>query len=507
MNKAHSPLIDSEMRYRRLFETAQDSILILDGDTGKIIDANPFISNMLGYAPGELLGKSLWDIGELKDILASKLSYEELQKHNYVRYDHLPLVTKDGRNIAVEVVANAYMVDSKRVIQCNIRDITERNLLAEAQQMAAKMEAIGTLAGGIAHDFNNILTGILGNIGLAKRKVKENGETWERLEEAEKAIVKAKDLSQQLLTFSKGGIPNKKVISIGRLLHDSATFVLRGSKVRPEFDIPDDLWAIEADESQMHQVISNIVINADQAMPHGKTLNIEAKNIVVGTQKLLPLPAGNYVEISIKDSGIGIPEEYLNRIFDPFFTTKQKGSGLGLSSAYSIVKNHGGWITVTSKLGIGSTFNVYVPATDKQLVEEAPLAAGPVLRGTGKILVMDDDDTIRHMLNTMLTLGGYSVELTKDGHEAIAQYTKAMEAGKPFDAVIMDLTVPGGMGGKDSIAKLLEMDPAAKVIVSSGYSTDPVMNDFKKFGFSAAVTKPYTIGELEKTLHHILKKK
>jgi len=503
MNKTNSSLAESELRYRRLFETAQDSILILDGDTGKIIDANPFISNMLGYAPGELLGKNLWDIGELKDILASKLSYEELQKHNYVRYDHLPLLTKDGRNIAVEVVANAYMVDEQRVIQCNIRDITERNLLVDAQHMAAKMEAIGTLAGGIAHDFNNILTGILGNIGMAKRKVKENGETWERLDEAEKAIVKAKDLSQQLLTFSKGGSPNKKVLSIRRLLHDSATFVLRGSKVKPEFTFPADLWAIEADEGQIHQVISNIVINADQAMPHGKVLNIAAKNVVI-EENHFPLPAGNFVEMSFKDTGIGIPQEHLTRIFDPFFTTKQKGSGLGLSSAYSIVKNHGGWITVTSQLGIGSTFFVYLPASDKQAMEETPVAVEKMPHGTGKILVMDDDETIRHMLKTMLTLGGYSVELTQDGKEAIAQYVQAREANKPFDAVIMDLTVPGGMGGKDSIAKLLDIDPNAKVIVSSGYSTDPVMNDFKKYGFSAAVTKPYTIGELEKTLHNIL---
>jgi len=506
MVKVTQALTDSELRYRRLFETAQDSILILDGDTGKIIDANPFVNDLLGYAPGELLGKNLWDIGELKDILASKLSYDELQKHNYVRYDHLPLVNKDGKNIAVEVVANAYKVESQRVIQCNIRDITERNLLLDAQQMAAKMEAIGTLAGGIAHDFNNILTGILGNIGLAKRKLKENGEAWERLEEAEKAIVKARDLSQQLLTFSRGGIPNKKLLSIGKLVHDSASFVLRGSRVKPEFSFPADLWAIEADEGQIHQVISNIVINADQAMPHGKVLYIEIKNLVIGDNHL-PLPAGNYVEISIKDTGVGIPKEHLTRIFDPFFTTKQKGSGLGLSSAYSIVKNHGGWITVNSQPGIGSTFCVYLPATDKPVLEEVPMVTGPALHGTGKILVMDDDETIRYMLKTMLKLSGYGVELTQDGNEAIAQYTKARDENKPFDAVIMDLTVPGGMGGKDTIGKLLEVDPGAKVIVSSGYSTDPVMNDFKKWGFTAAVTKPYTIGELEKTLYNILRKK
>jgi len=506
MEKNEKKLIDSELRYRRLFETAQDSILILNGDTGKIIDANPFVNALLGYGPKELIGKNLWDIGELKDVLASKLSYEELQKHDYVRYDHLPLVTKDGRNIAVEVVANAYRVDHTRVIQCNIRDITERNLLAEAQQMAAKMEAVGTLAGGIAHDFNNILTGILGNISLAIRYTKKNGEAYERLEEAEKAIVKAKDLALQLLTFSTGGTPSKQIFSIGRLVRDTASFVLRGSRVRPEFTIPENLWAIEADEGQIHQVISNIVINADQAMPHGTVINIEAKNRVTGGNDL-PLIAGNYVEISIRDTGVGIPEEHLKRIFDPFFTTKQKGSGLGLSSAYSIVKNHGGCITVESKPGVGSTFNVYLPATGKQIIEEAPTGITPLIRGTGNILVMDDDDAIREMLQTMLTISGYNVEMSKNGKEAIVKYIEARDMKKPFDAVIMDLTIPGGMGGRETITALLEVDPDAKVIVSSGYSTDPIMQNYKQFGFAARIYKPYTVGELEKTLDGVLKKK
>jgi two-component system, cell cycle sensor histidine kinase and response regulator CckA len=506
MEETKKKLVDSELRYRRLFETAQDSILILDGDTGKIIDANPFVNDLLGYHAKEMIGKNLWDIGELKDVLASKLTYDELQKHDYVRYDHLPLVTKDGRHIAVEVVANAYKIDHTRVIQCNIRDITERNLLAEAQQMAAKMEAVGTLAGGIAHDFNNILTGILGNISLAIRYTKKNGEAYERLEEAEKAIVKAKDLALQLLTFSRGGTPSKKIFSIGRLVKDTASFVLRGSKVKPEFTIPADLWAIEADEGQIYQVISNIVINADQAMPHGTVINIEARNRVTGGNDL-PLVAGNYVEISISDTGVGIPEEHLKRIFDPFFTTKQKGSGLGLSSAYSIVKNHGGCITVESKPGVGSTFNVYLPATGTQVIEEAPAGASPLMPGTGNILVMDDDDTIRQMLQTMLTLSGYNVEMSKNGKEATEKYVKARDLKKPFDAVIMDLTIPGGMGGREAITALLKVDPGAKVIVSSGYSTDPIMQNYKQFGFKAMISKPYTVGELEKVLDSVLKMK
>jgi two-component system, cell cycle sensor histidine kinase and response regulator CckA len=506
MEKTGQAIADSELRYRRLFETAQDSILILNGDSGKIIDANPFVNELLGYKAKELIGKNLWDIGELKDVLASKLSYAELQKHDYVRYDHLPLVTKDGRHIAVEVVANAYKVDHTRVIQCNIRDITERNLLAEAQQLAAKMEAVATLAGGIAHDFNNILTGILGNISMAKRKMKANSEAYERLEEAEKAVEKAKDLSLQLLTFSKGGTPSKKLFSIGRLVRDTASFVLRGSRVKPEFAIAPDLWAVEADEGQIYQVISNIVINADQAMPRDQIINIEVKNRVTSGNDL-PLVAGNYVSISIRDTGVGIPEDHLKRIFDPFFTTKQKGSGLGLSSAYSIVKNHGGCITVESQPGVGSTFHVFLPATGKQIVEEASAVMSPGVHGTGNILVMDDDDAIREMLHTMLTLGGYNVEMSKNGKEATEKYIHARDTKKPFDAVIMDLTIPGGMGGRETITALLKIDPDARVIVSSGYSTDPIMQNYKQYGFKAMINKPYTVGELEKTLASVLQKK
>jgi CheY-like chemotaxis protein len=242
-------------------------------------------------------------------------------------------------------------------------------------------------------------------------------------------------------------------------------------------------------------------------MPDGKVMKIEAQNIVVGARKILPLPTGNYVEITVEDSGVGIPEELLVKIFDPFFTTKQKGSGLGLSSAYSIIKNHGGYITVKSKPGMGTIFYVYLPATEKQAVEEEPAVAEKVLRGTAKILVMDDDETIRKMLKSMLTLAGYAVELTQNGKEAIEAYDQAGKANKPFDAVIMDLTIPGGMGGKEAVGKLLEIDPKAKVIVSSGYSTDPVMHDYKKYGFSAVISKPYSIGELEKTLHQVLHRK
>jgi CheY-like chemotaxis protein len=296
------------------------------------------------------------------------------------------------------------------------------------------------------------------------------------------------------------------VVSIAELLEESALFTLRGSNVKCEFSLPDDLWSIEVDRGQMSQVITNLVINANEAMPEGGILAIGAKNTVIKRKGALPLPKGDYVEITVEDYGVGIPKKHLGRIFEPYFTTKQKGTGLGLATTYSIIKNHDGYITVESEPGVGTTFYIYFPAskkpvTKKEEVEEAVQAA---FQGRKRILVMDDEETIRDMLSNMLSTAGFEVELASDGKEAIERYEKAMELGQPFDAVIMDLTIPGGMGGKEAIKKLIEIDPDVKAIVSSGYSTDPIMADFRKYGFSAVMTKPYSISEMERTLRRML---
>jgi nitrogen-specific signal transduction histidine kinase/ActR/RegA family two-component response regulator len=388
-----------------------------------------------------------------------------------------------------------------------LNDITEHKRAEEGLQRIEKLESVGRLAGGIAHDFNNILTAILGNISLAERHIEPKGKAAERLLEAKKASVRAKGLTQQLLTFSRGGAPIKEVASIAELLEESALFALRGSDVKCEFSLPDDLWSIEIDRGQMSQVITNLVINADEAMPKGGLLAIRAKNTVIEREGVLPpLPEGDYVEITVEDYGVGIPKEHLGRIFDPYFTTKQKGTGLGLATTHSIIKNHGGCITVESEPGAGTTFHIYLPAskkpvTKKEEVEEAVQAAFP---GRKRILVMDDEETIRDMLSNMLSTAGFEVELASDGKEAIERYEKAMELGQPFDAVIMDLTIPGGMGGKEAIKELIKIDPDVKAIVSSGYSTDPIMADAWKYGFSAVMTKPYSISEMENTLRRIL---
>ncbi len=404
------------------------------------------------------------------------------------------LINEDEVSLFVEVATD---------IAFALRDIelgATNELLQQERLRAAKLESIGTLAGGIAHDFNNLLTGIMGNIGLAKSYLPPSAEVFEMLDEAEKAAARSRDLTQQLLTFARGGKPIKKVINIARVIREAAAFAVRGSKVRLELSVPDNLWLAEADEGQISQVIHNLVINADEAMPAGGIIKIQASNLSVKRTVALPLAGGKYIQIDVADSGIGISPEHLQRIFEPYFTTKHQGSGLGLTSAYSIVKNHGGLLLAESVLNQGSIFHIYLPASKKTTKGEKKVAATKSTQAGGKVLVMDDDETIRKMLKNMLNLAGYEVELTADGVEALGKYKQAIEANDPFTAVIMDLTIPGGMGGKEAIKNLLEIDPAAAVIVSSGYATDPIMSEYKKYGFSAVIAKPYSISQLQETI-------
>ena len=385
-------------------------------------------------------------------------------------------------------------------------EIAERKR-AEAELLKAqKLESVGILAGGIAHDFNNILTAILGNISLAKMFANPEDRSFARLAEAEKASLRAKDLTQQLLTFSRGGKPIVKTASVARLLKDSTIFALSGSNILCEFSIPEGLWPVEMDEGQINQVINNVVINAVQAMPEGGTIKVRAENVTLGIDRRkqgLPLQGEKYVKVSIQDQGIGIPEESLQKIFDPYYTGKKKGSGLGLAISYSIIKKHLGYITVESELGVGTTFHIFLPASEKEVLTEKRTGEIP-LAGKQRILIMDDEEMVRNVAGTMLEHIGYEAGLAKDGTEAIELYKQAKEAHVPFAVVILDLTIPGGMGGKEAIKKLIELDPKAKVIVSSGYSTDPVMSQFREYGFKGVVTKPYKIEELRDALHKVM---
>ncbi|MGB8992785.1 MAG: ATP-binding protein, partial [Desulfobaccales bacterium] len=384
-------------------------------------------------------------------------------------------------------------------------DITGRKFFEEERLMFNKIESLGVLAGGIAHDFNNILTVILGSINLATLELPSGNPGRDILCEAEKACFQAQSLARQLLTFAKGGAPVKGPVSVENLIIESATFACRGSQVRCEFALPHDLWAIEADAGQINQVFQNLIINAIQAMPKGGTIKIHAENLAE-PENNLPLSPGRYVKISLQDQGLGMSGENLSKIFDPYFTTKRHGSGLGLATTYSIIKNHNGHITAESKIGVGTTFHIYLPTVDRKIVPQ-PEESDELFPGKGKILVMDDDDLVRKVLGKMIVHLGYEAELTRDGQEAINIFTEAQEAGQPFDVVILDLTVPGGMGGKEAVAKLREIDPQVKAIASSGYSDDPIMADFRKYGFSAIIPKPYRVAEASKVLHEIVIKK
>jgi CheY-like chemotaxis protein len=324
------------------------------------------------------------------------------------------------------------------------------------------------------------------------------------LSDAENASLRAKHLTQQLLTFAKGGQPNKKPVTISMLIKNTVEFALSGSRTRHELLIPDRLWLAEGDEGQIGRVIQNLIINADQAMPRGGTVRICAENVVIGEMDALPLKKGRYLKISIADEGTGIDKKDLQNIFDPFFTTKQTGSGLGLTIAYSIVNNHDGHLGVDSELGVGTTFDIYLPASHRTSTEEEREESSPI-KGEGKILVIDDEENIRRSASEVLKRLGYEVRVARDHSEGIELYEEAEKENKPFDVVIMDLTIRGGMGGKEAIKKFKKVDRNVKAIASSGYSDDRVMSNFKEYGFSGFVAKPYTINDLSTAIHQVLK--
>jgi nitrogen-specific signal transduction histidine kinase/CheY-like chemotaxis protein len=388
---------------------------------------------------------------------------------------------------------------------CVLHDMTERQMLDEERSKAARLESIGILAGGIAHDFNNILAAILGNISLAMEITRHEGSaSAELLADAEKSSLRAKGLTQQLLTFSKGGEPVRKPFCIRELLVTTTRFSLRGSNVVCEFDLPGHPCVVEADEGQVNQVINNIVINADQAMPGGGKLSVQLSVTEVADGGAHPLDPGRYVCISIRDNGPGIDRQDLPKIFDPYFTTKLHGSGLGLATCYSIVRKHGGYIGVDSKLNVGTTFNIYLPASDKQPeVEGRPVRAG---NHSGRILVMDDESDVRQVASRMLELIGFDVETVANGGDAVAAYAAAWGTEQPFRAVILDLTVPGGKGGLEAIIELRAIHADVKAIVSSGYSNDPVMSDPGRYGFQGIIAKPYRLDDLRRVIDEVLSK-
>jgi len=496
--QAETAARQSEEKYRSVVNQSAESIYQVDTETKRIVEANPAMQRLLGYTQSELSAMTVYDfvVHDRPDIDAKM---EQILREGDYFIGERHYRKKDGEVLTVEVGGNRIAYGGKEVFSVVCRDITARKKMEVELLKMQKLESLGLLAGGIAHDFNNILTGIIGNLTLAKLNAGPETRLFGKLAETERACLRARDLTQQLLTFAKGGAPLKKTLPLSGLIREAVRFTLRGSNVGCRFDIADDLLPVDADEGQITQVINNLVINAQQAMPDGGELADTAENLKDGSRSGLPLTPGPYVTVAIRDQGPGIPPDQLEKIFDPYFTTKKTGSGLGLAVAYSILKKHGGHISALSEPDGGAAFTLYLPSAR---AAEPPPAPKPVriIPGQGRILVMDDEQTVRLVLQEMLRFLGYDPAFTVDGEEAIDTYKTAMAEGTPFDAVIMDLTIPGGMGGLEAIGRLREIDPHVRAIVSSGYASDAVVADFRKHGFSGVLSKPYQMEALSELL-------
>jgi len=489
-----------------------DAVITTDIE-GRVTFINRIAEELTGWKQQEAFGKILTEVFHIINEKSGEPVENPVKKVLDSGIivglaNHTALISRDGHQFSI-ADSGAPIRDSQgKVIGVVLvfRDVTEEKKREQEQLKIEKLQSVGVLAGGIAHDFNNILLAILGNINLADNFIGKEHKAHSLLKEAEKASLRAKDLTQQLLTFAKGGEPVKKTASIAQIIIDSANFVLHGSKVICSYDIPDNLWLVEIDTGQMSQVIQNLVINARQAMPEGGEIKISCENITeISKETALNLPGEKWIKITIADQGCGIPEKYIDKIFDPYFTTKQQGSGFGLAITHSIIKKHHGHISVRSKHGEGTTFMIYLPALDKQKftdVEKETLKTKKIESAT--ILVMDDEEMIRELAEEVLSIMGHKTLLAKDGKEAIDIFREYRSGNKRIDLIIMDLTIPSGMGGKDVIKEILKIDPEAKAIVSSGYSNDPVMTNFREYGFKASIVKPFKMAEFEKLINSIL---
>ena len=483
------------------FMSSLDLLCIADTD-GYFQQLNPEWERTLGYSVESLIGTRFLDLVHPEDVDATLQAVADLNAQvpvqNFVnRYRH-----RDGNWRWIEW--RSFPIEN--LIYATARDITERKVAEENLNRTQKLESIGVLAGGIAHDFNNLLSGIFGNIDLALMTLShENCHAAQRvLQSAMGVLDRARDLTGQLMTFSKGGAPNKQFQDLKQTVRETAEFVLRGSSVKPLFDFSSDLWACAYDAHQMSQVIENLVINAKQAMPEGGIVSLRIVNHEQAQETPGGLQPGRYVCIEISDRGIGIPRTNLSKIFDPFFSTKQEGSGLGLATSWSVVNRHMGFLDVESDVGRGAKFNIYLPASDTDQTVRASTAVGKSPRGFGRILIMDDEPYIRDVLSRMLQSLGYEVTSVSDAEEAVDVIRTALVQGNPFACAVLDLTIPGGMGGRDALVRLKEIQPGIRAVASSGYADDPVMASPESFGFAASLKKPYRMAAAAEVLRTAL---
>jgi PAS domain S-box-containing protein len=500
-------------RLARTLESVADGLAATDAQ-GRVVLWNRAAERITGWAADEAVGRPI------EQVLPLVAEAEGAAGGSPAGFGHLldgildrgepaatpevcRLSSRSGQARTLELTGAPTGGGSGRGSVVAFRDVTERRLLEHELMKAQKLESLGVLAGGIAHDFNNLLTVILGNLSLLETSPRLSDDDLESLQQADRALARARELSRRLLTFSRGGAPVTGAVPVARIVRECCDFNFRGSNVRCVAELGEPLWPAEADEGQISQALNNLLINAQQAMPDGGTVTVAAANAELAEDEVAGLRPGRYVRLEVADQGPGIPSETLPRIFDPFFTTKESGSGLGLTTVYSIVRQHGGAVRVDSAAGEGTRFELYLPASRARPIPvERRAAAGG--EGTERVLVMDDQHAVRGALEAMLRHLGYDAVGTRDGDEAVARYREAREAGNPFDLVILDLTVPGGTGGKETLRELRRIDPAVRAVASSGYADDPALTAEGGGGFAAALPKPYTLGRLGEVLREVL---
>jgi PAS domain S-box-containing protein len=504
LQKARNEMEAGLEKYSDLYDFAPVGFLTLDRE-GAIREANLTSASLLGIERSRLVKRRFGFCVSPPDLPAFNAFLTRVFESKAREFCEVTLLKQGKPPLVVRI--EAAVAASGQECRAVLDDITEHKRAEEDRLILNKLESTGILAAGIAHDFNNLLTMILLNLELAETLIPPGEDLAHHLEQAKQAGLMASGLTQQLLTFARGGAPVRKPTHMAGLIEASVRLAVGGSRVRCDFSLAEDLWPAEVDAGQIGQVIRNLVLNAREAKPEGGLISVRAENVVLGPQEDSSLPPGDYVWMSFTDRGGGISKEVLPKIFDPYFSTKQrgiqKGMGLGLTICHTIIQKHGGAIIVESEPGVGTTFRLYLPASRKLVQKEMESVPAGTLRH-GRILVMDDEEVVRKLIRRLLQQMGHEVELVEDGHRAVEAYGSAKGQGRPFDAVILALAVRGGIGGMAAILALLEVDPAVKAIVMSGYTNDPAVLEPERYGFKGVLTKPFDRHSLRKVLARVL---
>ncbi|MCL4861271.1 MAG: response regulator [Caldilineaceae bacterium] len=510
-HRMESRLRESERWLATTLNSISDAIITTDAQ-GRVNLVNPTASALTGWPLDEALGRPFNDVCHIIDeqtrvpdrlLVATALA----KRTNPVLDPSGLLISRTGDEIPIRYHATAIHDDRDDVtgVVVVFRDVAEQRKVEQELMRVQKLESLGLMAGGVAHDFNNLLSAVVNNVALLKMGMEPNSPLYRRLELVEKALWRGTELTQQLLTFARGGAPVRRLADVSQILRDATDLALTGTNIQPVYHFGPGPCLAEIDVGQVGHAIHNLLVNAKEAMPAGGITEINLEQVWIQAEQYPPLQPGQYAKITVRDHGVGIAPENLERIFDPYFTTKPRGSGLGLATVHSIVKRHDGHITVESTPGVGATFAIYLPTAEGSISDiEGSMEQEKIVSGKGRVLIMDDEELIREATGALLEHLGYDYETAKDGAEAIELYRLAMEAGHRFDAVILDLTVPNGMGGQEALIHLQAVDPQVKTIVSSGYFHDPVVANYRSHGFSGVVSKPYTIEEMSETLYRLI---